>query len=180
LTLALVLSLQVVREMAEQIHLWLILQLIFLLALANGSPVLAKRMIGDRFTYPVDADLVLSDRRPLFGPSKTIRGVLFSVIVTSIGSLLIGQGLAIGALVAVAAMIGDLISSFFKRRLGYPASSRATGLDQIPESLLPLLASRYFLPLSVFDMAATLTIFVIGEIILSPLLYSAGIRDKPY
>lgn len=166
--------------MAEQIHPWLILQLTFLLILANGSPVLAKRIFGDRFSYPVDAGLVLNDRRPLFGPSKTIRGVLSSVIVTSTGSLLIGQGLAMGMLVAVAAMIGDLISSFLKRRLEYPASSRATGLDQIPESLLPLLASRYFVPMSVFDMAATLTIFVIGEIILSPLLHLARIRDKPY
>lgn len=166
--------------MAEQIHLGLILQLTVLLILANGSPVLAKRMFGDRFSYRVDAGLVLNDERPLFGPSKTVRGVLSSLVVTSIGSALIGQGFAMGALVALIAMIGDLISSFIKRRLGFPVSSRATGLDQVPESLLPLLACRYFVPLSGLDIALTIAIFVIVEIILSPLLHSARIRDEPY
>ena len=35
---------------------------------------------------------------------------------------------------ATMAMVGDLLSSFVKRRLKFQPSSRATGLDQIPES----------------------------------------------
>jgi CDP-diglyceride synthetase len=166
--------------MTEQFHFALILQLTVLLAVANGTPVVAKRIFGDRFSYPIDAGLALKDGRRLFGPSKTVRGVLFSVVVTSIASALIGLGPAMGALISVTAMIGDLISSFIKRRLNFPTSSRATGLDQVPESLLPLLASRYFVPLGALDIAATVAIFVIGEIVLSPLLHSAHIRDEPY
>jgi hypothetical protein len=166
--------------MTEQIHVGLILQLTVLLALANSSPVVAKRIFGERLSYPVDAGLALNDGRPLFGPSKTVRGVLSSLLVTSIGSALMGQGFALGALVSVTAMIGDLISSFIKRRLGFPSSSRATGLDQVPESLFPLVACRYFVALSILDMVAIVVIFVAGGIILSPLLHLARIRDEPY
>lgn len=166
--------------MAEQIDLGLVVQFTLLLALANGSPLLAKTILGKRFSYPLDTGLVLSDGRPLFGASKTIRGLASSVVVTSIGSALMSLGLTIGALVGLTAMLGDLISSFIKRRLGFAVSSRATFLDQVPECLLPLVACSYLVPLSGLDIALTTAIFVIGEIVLSPLLYAARIRDKPY
>jgi hypothetical protein len=166
--------------MVEHIHPGLILQLTILLIFANGSPVLAKRLFGGRFAYPLDGGLILRDGGRLFGPSKTIRGALVSVVVTSLASALMRQGLMLGVVVALTAMTGDLISSFIKRRLSYPTSSRATGLDQVPESLLPLLACRNFIPLSGIDILATLALFVLGEIILSPLLHLAHIRDEPY
>jgi hypothetical protein len=166
--------------MTQQINLGLILQVTILLTLANSAPVVAKRIFGDRFSHAIDAGLNWKDGRPLFGPSKTIRGVLSSLIVTSFGAALMGRGFMLGALLSVTAMIGDLISSFAKRRLGFPSSSRATGLDQLPESLLPLLACAYFVPLSVLDIATVVTVFVAGGIILSPLLQLVGIRDEPY
>jgi CDP-diglyceride synthetase len=166
--------------MLDHIHPALILQITILIILANGSPVLAKRIFGGRLSYPLDGGLILRDGARLFGPSKTIRGALASVIMTSVASALMRQGLVLGVVVALAAMTGDLISSFIKRRLGYPASSRATCLDQVPESLLPLLACRTFIPLSGINILATLALFVLGGIILSPLLHSAHIRDEPY
>ena len=166
--------------MTDQLHLGSILQFTVLLILANGSPVMAKNIFGKRFSRPLDAGLLMSDGRPLFGPSKTIRGIAAAVAVTSIGAGLIGPSAAIGALLGALAMLGDLISSFIKRRFGLAASSRATLLDQVPECLLPLLACSYFVPLSGLDIALTMVIFVAGEIILSPLLYTARIRDEPY
>src|SRR5215212_3618575 len=166
--------------MVEHIHPGLILQVTILLVFANGSPVLAKRIFGGRLAYPLDGGLILRDGARLFGPSKTIRGALASVIMTSVASAVMSQGLMLGFVVALAAMAGDLISSFIKRRLGYPPSSRATGLDQVPESLLPVLAYGAFMPLSSLDIMATLALFVLGEIILSPLLHLAHIRDEPY
>src|SRR5579883_2944788 len=87
---------------------------------------------------------------------------------------------AVGALVGVLAMAGDLLSSFVKRRLGLIASSRATGLDQIPEALLPLVACGAVLPLTPADIAAGVAIFFVGEVVLSRLLYELRIRDRPY
>ena len=76
-------------------------------------------------------------------------------------------------------MAGDLLSSFLKRRLGLAPSSRATGLDQIPESLFPLLACEQLLSLTAFDIADT-AIFLIGEVALSRLLFKFHLRDRPY
>ncbi len=93
---------------------------------------------------------------------------------------LIGLDLTIGAIVAGAAMAGDLFSSFVKRRLNFPPSSQALGLDQVPESLFPMLACRDALSLTIADIALGVGIFFIGELILSRFLFRAHLRDEPY
>ncbi len=123
----------------------LIAELVLLIVVANGAPVLAKRALGTRLDRPLDGGTVLADGRPPFGPTKTIRGVALSLLATPLAAELLGLPWKVGALVAGAAIAGDLFSSFMKRRLGLPPSSMAIGLDQIPESLLPLLASRVVL-----------------------------------
>ena len=62
-----------------------------------------------------------------------------------------------GLLVSAMAMIGDLLSSFVKRRMKLVPGSMALALDQIPESLLPAIAARWVLSVSVLDI-----IFVTG------------------
>jgi CDP-2,3-bis-(O-geranylgeranyl)-sn-glycerol synthase len=82
--------------------------------------------------------------------------------------------------VAGTAMAGDLFSSFVKRRLNLPPSSQALGLDQIPESLLPMLACRDALSLTAADIVVGVAIFFVGELVLSRLLFNAHLRDEPY
>lgn len=151
-----------------------------LLTLANGTPVVAKKVFGGTFALPLDAGLTFFDGRPLFGPSKTIRGIVFALLVTTAGAPLVGLDWSVGFTVAAAAMAGDLFSSFAKRRLNFPPSSQALGLDQVPESLLPLLACRAALSLTAIDIALGVAIFFIGELILSWILYRARLRDEPY
>jgi hypothetical protein len=157
-----------------------ILQLLVLMTLANGTPIVAKKIFGPRFCFPLDAGTIFFDRRPLFGPSKTIRGILISVLITTASAPLIGLDLTIGAIVAGAAMAGDLFSSFVKRRLNSPPSSQALGLDQVPESLFPMLACRDALSLTIGDIALGVGIFFIGALILSRFLFRAHLRDEPY
>jgi CDP-2,3-bis-(O-geranylgeranyl)-sn-glycerol synthase len=161
-------------------HPLLILQLMILLTLANGTPVVAYKILGRRLAWPLDGGIKFFDGRPLLGASKTIRGIALSLLVSAAGAPLIGLDARIGAVVAGAAMAGDLLSSFVKRRLGLPPSSRATGLDQIPESLFPLLACREVLALSAADIGAGVGIFLVGEVLLSRLLYRLRLRDRPY
>ena len=87
-----------------------------------------------------------------------------------------GERLAHGAM----AMLGDLFSSFVKRRLNLSPGSRATGLDQIPESLFPLLACRNLLSLTIADIGVCVAIFFVGEVLLSRLLFAVRLRDRPY
>src|SRR5258707_231096 len=104
-----------------------LLQALVLLAIANGMPVFAKRILGDRLGSPLDGGLRFVDGRPLFGSSKTVRGIVVSLIATAAAAPLLGLDVSLGFTVAVLAMAGDLLSSFIKRRLGLPSSSRATG-----------------------------------------------------
>jgi hypothetical protein len=161
-------------------HLHVLLQLIVLLTLANTTPVVAKKIFGERFAWPLDGGIKFLDGRPLLGAAKTVRGVALSVLVTAAAAPLIGLDARIGAVVAAAAMAGDLLSSFAKRRLNLPPSSRATGLDQIPESLFPLLACREMLSLSAADVATGVAVFFLGAVIFSRLLYRLHMRDRPY
>jgi len=162
-------------------HVVPILQALALLVLANGAPVIAKRVLGGWFDWPVDARITFFDHRPLFGRSKTWRGILAAVLATGCGAPVIGVAPQTGAVFALAAMIGDLFSSFIKRRLGMLPSSRALGLDQVPESLLPLIVYRQSLSLTaLLDIAFAVIIFVVGEIGLSRLLYMVHVRDEPY
>jgi CDP-diglyceride synthetase len=158
----------------------LIAQLLALLVVANGTPIVAARILGSALASPLDSGAVFADGRRLFGASKTSRGIVLSILATSAFAPLIGLDWRVGALVATAAMIGDLISSFLKRRMGLPSSSRATGLDQIPESLIPLIACRVLLPLTILDIVTVTVIFLIGELALSPLLFKLHIRKRPF
>jgi CDP-2,3-bis-(O-geranylgeranyl)-sn-glycerol synthase len=158
----------------------LIFRTLVLLAVANGTPVIVKRVFGARADHAIDCGVRLADGRFMFGPSKTIRGVISSVIATALIAVAVGLTVYAGAVIALGAMGGDLASSFVKRRLGLEPSSKATGLDQIPEALLPCLLLSAILPLTAGDVAVIVLLFFGGEVILSELLFRAGVRDRPY
>ena len=156
----------------------LVAQLLTLLAVANWTPVIATKLLGKERAFPLDGNATLSDGRPVFGSSKTLRGVILSIALTSACAPLVGLGWEVGFVVAVGAMVGDLFSSFVKRRLGMPSSSKFTGLDQIPESLLPLLACMALLPLTPLSVGAF--IFFVGALLFSRVFFKLNIRDRPY
>jgi CDP-diglyceride synthetase len=158
----------------------LIAQLLALLTVANGTPVIAAKVLGNLFAFPLDGNVTFVDGKPLFGTSKTLRGIVLSILITSAFSPLIGLDWRVGTLLAATAMLGDLLSSFLKRRIGLAASSQFFGLDQIPESLIPLLVCKFLLPLTILNIAVATAIFLIGQWVLSPLLFKLNIRNRPY
>lgn len=156
------------------------IHLLLLLFIANGSPILARIILGERFNRALDGGRLLSDGRPLLGASKTLRGIVSAILATTLAAPLIGIPWIIGLLLAVFAMLGDLASSFLKRRLGLQPSSMALGLDQIPESFLPLLVCRPLLELPWAQVLYLTLAFFALELLLSQLLYRLGIRKHPY
>ena len=161
-------------------HPVVVAQIVGLITLANSVPVVAKNILGDRFAWPLDFGAVLGDGHRLFGESKTIRGVLLGIFACLLAAPMIGVDPAIGAMAGALAMAGDLFSSFIKRRMNRPPSSQALGLDQIPESLFPLLACISPLGLTLTDVLAGTVIFMVGELLLSRLLFRLHLRDRPY
>ncbi|TIO05579.1 CDP-archaeol synthase [Mesorhizobium sp.] len=163
-----------------EFHFWSIVQCLILLTLANGVPVLAKKMLGDWLVWPIDGGWLFWDGRPLLGRSKTLRGLVLAIMAAAMGGPLVGLDIETGALVGLNAMIGDMLSSFIKRRLRLAPSAEAPGLDQVPESLLPFLAVKNLVGFSGWDILIGVGAFWIGELVFSRLLYMLRIRDRPY
>lgn len=157
-----------------------IAQMLVLIVAANGAPVAAHRLLGPRLSWPLDGGVNLWDGRPLFGPAKTWRGILVGLVAAIVAAPLVGMAWQIGALAGAAAILGDLLSSFLKRRLGFAPSSRALGLDQIPESLFPFLACAKALSLGIADILLGTAIFWAGGVLASRLLHRLRLRERPY
>lgn len=147
---------------------------------ANGAPILARNLLRHRFAAAVDGNRYWSDGRRMLGDSKTWRGIAAGVAATALTAPLLGYGPLTGATVGVLALSGDLMSSFVKRRLGFPSSAMALGLDQIPESLLPALVMGGRFGLEGIDIPLLSVAFLVLGLMLSALLYLVGVRRQPY
>lgn len=156
------------------------LELFVLLVLANGSPVLAHKWLRSRWSAPVDGGRLWRDGRPVLGRSKTWRGLVAGMVTCSLFALATGLGWLFGLVFGLLALVGDLISSFIKRRAGLESSARALGLDQFPEAALPMLFAVAVLPLGWWSALAVVVLFTLANIWLSPLLYRLGIRRQPH
>lgn len=100
----------------QQINLQHI-HLLLLIIVANGGPIILSLILGQHFNKAIDFNYVLADGYPIWGPSKTWRGLVAALVLTFIVAHLLSYPPLIGAYIATAAMTGDLISSFVKRRL---------------------------------------------------------------
>jgi CDP-2,3-bis-(O-geranylgeranyl)-sn-glycerol synthase len=160
--------------------LYLVTRVLLLLAVANSAPLFAKKLLADRFSAPLDGGMTLPDGQRLFGESKTFRGLIIGVGLTTLAAPLLGMDLTTGAVLAAASLAGDLLSSFVKRRLRLPTHAQAFGLDQIPEALLPLMLLQHRLGLSGADILIVVASFIVFEVVLSRLLFTLRIREQPY
>ncbi|MCG8611275.1 MAG: CDP-archaeol synthase [Pseudomonadales bacterium] len=154
--------------------------LILLLLVANGAPVLARYMLRRHFTWPIDFGTALGDGQRLFGRTKTYRGVVASLLLTSLAGGLLGLGGFSALLFACLCMVGDLLTSFFKRRLGMPSSARFFLIDQLLETLLPVLVFMPVWGYSMIEAGVTILGFVLSGWIISPVLFLLGVRRHPH
>ena len=157
-----------------------LLQLLLLIIIANGAPIITRQLLKGSFSYAVDLGQKLADNNRIFGSSKTWRGIFSSLLITPVAAALIGCSIETGLLVAVYAIFGDLLSSFIKRRLSMEPSSMAPLLDQVPESFIPALMMRQTFNLDILSVIWLVLIFITIELLLSHILYKWGIRKRPY
>ena len=138
-----------------------VFELILLLVVANATPLLVGALLGRWLDTPLDGNLRLANGQPLFGPTKTVRGLTSSILATTLAAPLFGLEPLQGAAFGLLSMLGDLLSSFTKRRLGITSSQSAPLLDQLPEALLPLLVMQPALGMNSSEMLAAVLVFVI-------------------
>ena len=164
----------------EQVHILLDFKLLLLLGCANTMPIVAFHLCKDRFSAPIDLGRNFLDGRPIFGPHKTWRGLVASVIGTWLAAIILHVDLVLGVLLALWSMVGDMIASFIKRRLGLKSGARCTGVDQVIEALLPLVILKGRFGITWIDCFIITALFVLLEIVLSPFFFKIGFRKNPY
>jgi len=154
--------------------------LLLLIIIANGTPVFMRFCFGEHMNTAIDFGKILPDGQRLFGASKTWRGLVSAAASTSLAAWLLGHPASIGFAVAILALLGDLLSSFIKRRLAMKPGSMAPLLDQIPESLLPAISLMDPFELDLIDVLFLVISFIVIELVLSRVFFMLGVRKSPY
>jgi len=148
---------------------------------------------------PVDGGRTFRDGKRIFGDGKTWRGLSLGILAgILIGSVQIGVREYFGLLtlpeltypvvviLAAGALLGDLVKSFFKRRLGKERGAEWLVVDQydfVIGAFVLLLLLQYE-----WVVATVTPVIVLWIIIMTPLLhrvvniigYLAGVKDVPW
>ena len=167
-------------RLIEPIPSMIYLQLLIVVIAANGAPILGRLLLKQFWSTPLDLGARFVDGEPLLGSSKTFRGVVFGVVTAGLFAEVVALPFEIGILMGALAMCGDMASSFAKRRFRLQSGSMAVGLDQIPESVMPLMGVKSVYGLSWPGIGLTVGGFLILELLLSVVLYKLHIRKHPY
>ncbi len=124
--------------------------------IANMSPVVFG---GGK---PLDFNKKFIDGRRVLGDHKTIRGFISGVVCGTIVGVSQGRALQ-GFLLSLGAMVGDMVGSFIKRRLGIEEGGSVPILDQEGFLVFSILFSY---PVENIDIYS-----IIFLLILTPLLH---------
>lgn len=140
-----------------------------LLVAANAVPVLVAKVARGWGAYPLDCGWVLTDGRRLFGDHKTWRGLFTGTMAGALLAIWLDIPASTGATFAFASLTGDALSSTFKRRLDLKPGAEVPGLDQVGETVLPLLLFGSRLDLSLAEGILAGVLFVVLDLACAPL-----------
>ena len=182
--------------MAEGIGLF-ILKCFYLMLpayFANMAPVITKRI--NFLKFPIDFGWQLKNK-PLFGKNKTFRGFVFGIIFSiaisglqfffyssdafrSISFFDYQNWILFGFLMGFGALTGDLIKSFFKRRLGIEPGYKFVPFDQADFVIGALLFVTAFYDLTLKIFLTSLILSFILHIIINHLAFYLKIRNEKW
>ena len=161
---------------------------------ANMAPVIMKKI--DFFTYPLDFNKKI-DHKPILGRNKTFRGIIFgiifAVIIAYIQYLLYEieffngisltnyrNWLLFGFLMGFGALAGDLVKSFFKRRLDIKPGSKFVPFDQTDFVLGSLLLITPIFNITLNIILTSLVLSFALHIIVNHLAFYLRIRNEKW
>lgn len=159
---------------------------------ANMAPVLVKKI--SLFAYPVDFGKKIG-KKPILGKNKTFRGlifgIVFAIIIAYLQFLLYNNGffrnvsffnykswLLFGFLMGAGALTGDLIKSFFKRRLGLKPGAKFVPFDQTDFVIgaLVFVTPIFGVTLKIFIVSLLLSFAL--HIIVNHVAFYLGVRNE--
>ncbi len=167
--------------------------LIFILPtyVANAAPVVL------RGKTPIDMGQKMKDKNRIFGENKTIKGFLFAIaagtIVSALTALLLPQvfsqlsfneKIALGFLLSLGAMLGDLIGSFVKRRIGMQSGQESPIMDKILFAITALIVAYPIyngkIALGILDATIILILTYFLHIVFNRIAHAAKLKKVPW
>ncbi|MEM0240807.1 MAG: CDP-2,3-bis-(O-geranylgeranyl)-sn-glycerol synthase [Candidatus Nezhaarchaeales archaeon] len=145
--------------------------------IANMTPLIVAKIIPKR--RPMDLGKYWFDGRRVLGDSKSIEGFISGVLSGLLVGLFLSDALR-GFLMGLGAMIGDVLGSFVKRRLGVAQGEPVLFLDQYFFVLVALLLC--------YSSGYTLTLeHLLVILVATPILHTSsnyvayllGIKQRP-
>ncbi len=137
-------------------------KVLLLLLCINGIPPLLARFFPEAANGPLDNNRRFFDGYPIFGRHKTIGGFLCGILTGGIIGYLIGFSFALSLLAGLLGMLGDILTSFIKRRLRLAEGTELPIFDQAFEGGFPMLLFHRVFP---FSWQTTLAVFLMFLII---------------
>ncbi|RLA44920.1 MAG: CDP-archaeol synthase [Gammaproteobacteria bacterium] len=156
------------------------IKLLVMLLATNGAPILVAWILQAHYARPLDLGRKLQNGQPVFGSSKTWRGLVAALVTSCVLSIIFDYGIWFGLVFGVLVITGDLISSFIKRRMGLKPSDRCRGLDQLPESFIPSVYAVNVLGADWWWAVLLALVFMLLVILISKPLFWLNIRNRPY
>ncbi|MFH1750641.1 MAG: CDP-2,3-bis-(O-geranylgeranyl)-sn-glycerol synthase [Candidatus Micrarchaeota archaeon] len=157
---------------------------------ANGAPVIFSGW------GPLDRGALFLDKNRLLGDSKTVRGTIGGIASgLAVGGILsyfvlgyipgildLGQRMAITVLMVLGSIFGDLLGSFFKRRLNILPGEPLFVTDQLLFILTAILftyAIQGFF-LTIYDLGIILIITLVMHILANVIAHRLNLKKVPW
>jgi CDP-2,3-bis-(O-geranylgeranyl)-sn-glycerol synthase len=140
---------------------------------ANASPVI----FGGG--APLDGGVNWLDGKPFLGGHKTTKGTIFGIVIGTIVGLVQGNLLG-GALQSVGAMLGDIITSFLKRRINIEPGESFPLADQLDFILFAVILSY---PIQYQSWETTILIIIVTlplHYLTNVIAYFLGLKKHPW
>ncbi len=173
----------------------------FVLILAQAFWLIAPAYAANAFPpllrgkKPIDSGKSIGKNR-ILGDGKTIEGaiggILFGAFIGSVqvfgqdyipaelGLNLIKMTLPLAILLGVGAILGDIVGSFLKRRLGIQSGKPFFPVDQLDFLLLALLFAAFLTSISIWIVAVLIILTPIVHKIANIIGYLAGVKKNPW
>ncbi|MEM4536029.1 MAG: CDP-2,3-bis-(O-geranylgeranyl)-sn-glycerol synthase [Nitrososphaerota archaeon] len=156
--------------------------------IANATPVISVKNIGR--STPLDRGMYAWDNKRILGDGKTVEGLISGILVGALSGIPIYFLMDIfrnvfqPLVLSIGAMIGDILGSFVKRRIGLERGRPLPPLDQLGFLISSLFFSYilYGLPAwaSLDTFAALLVITFFLHLSTNYIAYFLRLKDRPY
>jgi CDP-2,3-bis-(O-geranylgeranyl)-sn-glycerol synthase len=141
--------------------------------IANSVPVLIR---GRR---PIDFGRNFTDGRRLLGDGKTFEGLFGGLVFGTLAGALFGYAF-LSFMLALGALLGDIVGAFIKRRAGIVRGRPAPVLDQLGFVAGALLLLSPFYPLTIEEVIFIVIVTPPIHLFTNFLAYKLKLKPNPW